>query len=160
MAAALKKTNAMRHLDSLGIRYTGEEHAVKDAFISGSHMARMAGQNPEQVFKTLVTEDGKGGYYVCVIPVDEELDLKKAARHFGVKKIEMLPMKKLLPLTGYVHGGCSPVGMKKQFPAAVDETAQLFDEIYVSGGRVGLQILLSPYDLVRAVGADFGDLIS
>ncbi|MBR2779494.1 MAG: Cys-tRNA(Pro) deacylase [Firmicutes bacterium] len=158
MSGTLKKTNAMRQLDTLGIQYDSVQHEIRDAFTSGSEMARMFGQDPEQVFKTLVTEDGKGGYYVCVIPVDEELDLKKAARQFGVKKLDMLPMKKLLPLTGYVHGGCSPVGMKKLFPTAVDETAQLFDRIYVSGGRVGLQLCLSPEDLNRVAEAFFGDL--
>ncbi len=158
MSGAFKKTNAMRQLETLGIRYESEQHELKDAFTSGSELARRFGQDPEQVFKTLVTEDGRGGFYVCVIPVDEELDLKKAARQFGVKKIEMLPMKRLLPLTGYVHGGCSPIGMKKPFPTAVDETAQLFDHIYVSGGRIGLQLRLSPDDLIEVTGGFYGDL--
>ena len=158
MSGTHKKTNAMRQLDALGIRYDSVQHEIEDAFTSGSDMARMFGQDPDQVFKTLVTEDGKGGYFVCVIPVDEELDLKKAARRFGVKKLDMLPMKNLRPLTGYVHGGCSPVGMKKRFPTAVDETAQLFDRIFVSGGRVGLQLCLSPDDLLLVTEGRFEDL--
>lgn len=152
------KTNAMRILDGLSISYEMIQHDLKDGFTSGSDLARMFGQDPERVFKTLVTDDGRGGYYVCVIPVDDELDLKKAAHHFGVKKIEMLQMKKLLALTGYVHGGCSPVGMKKSFPTVIDETAVLFEKIFVSGGRIGLQIELSTEDLLRAVDGQFADV--
>ncbi len=142
----------------MGVKYESYLHELKDGFTSGSDLARMFGQDPDRVFKTLVTDDGKGGYYVCVIPVDEELDLKKAARHFGVKKIDMLQMKKLLPLTGYVHGGCSPVGMKKPFPTVVDETALLYDTILVSGGRVGLQIELKTDDLLKAAGGECADV--
>ena len=152
------KTNAMRILEEEGITYESSAHELKDAFTSGSDMARMFGQDPEQVFKTLVLWAKRGEYYVCVIPVDETLDLKKAAAFFGVKKLEMLPLKELLGVTGYVHGGCSPVGMTKQFPTAVDETASLFDEILVSGGHVGLQIKLSPDDLLKAAKADYADL--
>ena len=158
MGAQSKKTNAMRQLEKLNITYESEQHELEDNFISGSEQARMFGQDPEQVFKTLVTEDGRGGYYVCVIPVDGELDLKKAARHFGVKKLDMLPLKKLLPLTGYIHGGCSPVGMKKLFPTVFDETATLFDQILVSGGRVGLQLRVAPDDLCEVVRGDYGDI--
>ena len=160
MAAGKKagKTNALRMLDVRGISYRSTEYELSDGFTSGSDIARMQGLDPDAVFKTLVTESGAGEHFVCVIPVDCGLDLKKAAKHFGVKKMEMLPMKKLLPLTGYVHGGCSPVGMKKQFPTVIVETASLFDEIYVSGGRIGLQLCICPGDLAQAAEADFADL--
>ena len=148
----------MRILDGDGISYQVAEHELKDAFISGSDQARMFGQDPDRVFKTLVVYEKKDEYYVCVIPVDATLDLKKAENLFHVKRLKMLPMKELLGVTGYVHGGCSPVGMKKKFPTAIDETAQLFDTIFVSGGRVGLQIELNPDELCRAVQADYADL--
>lgn len=154
-----KKTNAMRMLDRAGIFYTHQETALKDGFTSGSELARMVGQDPDMVFKTLVVISPKGVPYVCVIPVDAHLDLKKAAKHFQEKKLDMLPMKQLLPLTGYVHGGCSPLGMKKPFPSVIDETAVLHDRIYVSGGRIGLQICLNPEDLAQVIGADFEDVI-
>ena len=146
MAAGKKagKTNALRMLDVRGISYRSTEYELSDGFTSGSDIARMQGLDPDAVFKTLVTESGAGEHFVCVIPVDCGLDLKKAAKHFGVKKMEMLPMKKLLPLTGYVHGGCSPIGMKKTF--------------YVSGGRIGLQLCICPGDLAQAAEADFADL--
>ncbi len=153
-----KKTNALRMLDAKGIPYESREYGLQDGFTTGSDIARMLGLDPDAVFKTLVTESDKKEHFVCVIPVDSELDLKKAARHFGVKKIEMLPLKKLLPLTGYVHGGCSPLGMKKTFPTAIDETAVLFDDIYVSGGRIGLQLKIRPRDLAETTGADFAAL--
>ena len=152
------KTNALRLLDAAGISYRSLEYELTDGFTSGSDIARMQGLDPDAVFKTLVTEANTGEHFVCVIPVDCELDLKKAAKHFGVKKMDMLPMKKLLPLTGYIHGGCSPVGMKKPFPTAIDETASLFDDIYVSGGRIGLQLRINPRDLADIAGASFADL--
>jgi len=152
------KTNAMRMLETAGIEYTVHEREIKDNFTSGSDLARMNGQDPDMVFKTLVTESGTGDHYVCVIPVDATLDLKKAAKVHGAKKLDMMPMKKLLPLTGYIHGGCSPVGMKKLFPTVIDETAQLFDTIMVSGGRPGLQIELDPEKLALAVNAGFADI--
>jgi Cys-tRNA(Pro)/Cys-tRNA(Cys) deacylase len=152
------KTNAMRILDAKGIEYKAHEFELKDNFISGSDIARMQGEDPDRVFKTLVTESGTGEHFVCVIPVDDSLDLKKAAKVLGEKKLDMIPVKKLLPLTGYIHGGCSPIGMKKQFKTVIDETAQLFDEIYVSGGRPGLQIAVSPELLAEAADAEFYDL--
>ena len=109
------KTNALRMLDAEGVDHKFYDCDLKDNFTSGSDLARMLGQDPERVFKTLVTETPKGVHYVCVIPVDETLDMKKAAKALGEKKLEMLPLKKLLPLTGYIHGGCSPIGMKKPF---------------------------------------------
>lgn len=158
MSAKSTKTNALRMLDAHAVEYRWHDCDLKDNFTSGSDLARMLGQDPERVFKTLVTETPKGEYYVCVIPVDETLDMKKAARVLGEKKLEMLPLKKLLPLTGYIHGGCSPVGMKKLFKTVIDETAQLYDSIYVSGGRPGLQIELSPDALAALIGAEFADL--
>ena len=152
------KTNAMRMLDQAGIRYRVSEHDLKDPFISGSDQARMFGQDPDRVFKTLVLSAKKDEYYVCVIPVDATLDMKKAEAAFGVKKLKMLPMKELLTISGYVHGGCSPVGMKKLFPTALEETAQLYDTIFVSGGKVGLQIEIAPEDLIRAVNANYAEL--
>lgn len=152
------KTNAMRILDREEIFYESVEHDLKDAFTSGSEIARMFGQDPDRVFKTLVLSEKKDEYYVCVIPVDATLDLKKAESAFHVKRLKMLPMKELLSVSGYVHGGCSPVGMKKLFPTAIDETAQLFDRILVSGGKVGLQIEVSPEDLIGVTNAVYADL--
>ena len=145
-------------LDVRGISYRSTEYELSDGFTSGSDIARMQGLDPDAVFKTLVTESGAGEHFVCVIPVDCGLDLKKAAKHFGVKKMEMLPMKKLLPLTGYVHGGCSPVGMKKKYVTRIDESAKTQEQIYVSGGRIGLQLRICPGDLAQAAEADFADL--
>lgn len=156
--AVSNKTNALRMLDARQISYEAMEYELEDGFTSGSDIARMQGLDPDTVFKTLVTEANTGEHFVCVIPVDCELDLKKAAKYFNVKKMEMLSMKKLLPLTGYIHGGCSPVGMKKLFPTAVDETALLFDDICVSGGRIGLQLRITPSDLADVVSAGFADL--
>lgn len=156
--SAKSKTNALRMLDAQQVEYKAHDFDLKDNFTSGSDLARMLGQDPERVFKTLVTETPKGEHYVCVIPVDESLDMKKAAKVLGEKKLDMLPMKKLLPLTGYIHGGCSPVGMKKPFRTVIDETAQLFDTMYVSGGRPGLQIEIAPEKLAEIVGAEFADL--
>jgi len=158
MASTKSKTNALRILDSAGIKYESIEYELENGFTSGSDIARMQGADPDMAFKTLVTEANTGEHFVCVIPVDVRLDLKKAAQHFGVKKLEMLQMKKLLPLTGYVHGGCSPIGMKKHFPTAIDETAGLFEEIYVSGGRIGLQLKMRTEDLCRAAEAVLVDL--
>ncbi|MCI6711118.1 MAG: Cys-tRNA(Pro) deacylase [Anaerovoracaceae bacterium] len=152
------KTNALRMLDAEGVDHKFYDCDLKDNFTSGSDLARMLGQDPERVFKTLVTETPKGEHYVCVIPVDETLDMKKAAKALGEKKLEMLPLKKLLPLTGYIHGGCSPIGMKKPFKTVIDETAQLFEAIYVSGGRPGLQIEIAPETLAAIINAEFADL--
>ena len=121
-------------------------------------MAAVLGQDPEQVFKTLVTKAASGNYYVFDIPVAENLDLKKAAKAVGEKSIAMIPQKDLLPLTGYIHGGCSPVGMKKQFPTVFHETLVLFDTICVSAGKVGAQVELSPGDLIGLLGAAAADI--
>ena len=121
-------------------------------------MARSLGQDPERVFKTLVTRGASGGYYVFDIPVADTLDLKKAAKAVGEKSIAMLHSRDLLPLTGYVHGGCSPIGMKKQFPTVFHETAEILDTIMVSAGKIGFQVELSPADLIELVGGSTEDV--
>ncbi|MEA4973695.1 MAG: Cys-tRNA(Pro) deacylase [Candidatus Metalachnospira sp.] len=141
------KTNAMRLLDAAEIVYCTKEYAYDESDLSGHHAAEVLGIPAEQVFKTLVTKGDKTGLVVFCIPVDEELDLKKAALVSGNKKIEMLHVKDLLGLTGYIRGGCSPIGMKKKFPTYIDESAVLFDEISISAGIRGCQILANPEDL-------------
>lgn len=153
-----EKTNVMRLLDAAGIPYRTQEYEVDEKDLSGVHVAESIGQDVDTVFKTLVLKGEKTGYLVCCIPVAEELDLKKAARAAGDKKVEMLPMKELLPVTGYIRGGCSPVGMKKKFPTYIEETAELFDEIAVSAGIRGAQVILNPEDLRRYIEAVFADL--
>ena len=152
------KTNVMRVLDSLGIPY--ESHYYEeDAGLSGVDVAKILGEDADRVFKTLVTQGKSGQYYVFVIPVKEELDLKKAARVSGEKAIVMIKQKELLPLTGYIHGGCSPIGMKKQFLGFLDETAELFDTVCVSAGKVGAQVELNPQDLICAAELTAADLV-
>ena len=151
------KTNAMRQLEKLGIPYSYRTYEC-DEFTDGQHTADMLGLPHERVFKTLVTH-GNNGYFVFVIPIDEELDLKKAARSVGEKSVAMIPVKEINSVTGYIRGGCTAVGMKKNYPARIDNSARRFDKIYVSGGRIGMQIELSPEDLKRASGAEFADLI-
>ena len=153
-----EKTNVMRTLEQKKIAYTAHAYDP-DGPIDGVSVAQILGQPAEQVFKTLVTKGAGGGYYVFDIPVAENLDLKKAAKAVGEKSIAMLPQKELLPLTGYVHGGCSPVGMKKQFPTVFHETVELFDTICVSAGKIGYQVELSPRDLASLVRAKFADII-
>ncbi len=157
-AEKTEKTNVMRLLDAAGIPYRSKEYEVDESDLSGVHAAKMLGQDPDSVFKTLVLKGEKTGYLVCCIPVAEEVDLKKAARAAGDKKVEMIPMKELLPVTGYIRGGCSPIGMKKKFPTYIEETAMLFDEIAVSAGMRGVQILLDPEDLKAYVQAEYADL--
>ncbi len=154
----MTKTNVMRLLDAAGIPFTPREYAVDESDLSGTHAAEMMGLDPDTVFKTLVTKNGKDEPRVFVIPVAYELDLKKCAAASGDKRVEMIPMKELLPLTGYMRGGCSPIGMKKKFPTYIDETALLFDEISVSAGMRGEQVTLSPEALGDYVGAKFADL--
>ena len=153
-----EKTKVMRLQDAAGIPYRSKEYEVDESDLSGVHAAEMLGQDPDSVFKTLVLKGEKTGYLVCCIPVAEEVDLKKAARAAGDKKVEMIPMKELLPVTGYIRGGCSPIGMKKKFPTYIEETAMLFDEIAVSAGMRGVQILLDPEDLKAYVQAEYADL--
>lgn len=152
-----EKTNVMRVLDQKNIPYT--PHAYDpDAGLDGVGVARQLGQDPERVFKTLVARGASGGLYVFDIPAEANLDLKKAARAVGEKSVAMIRQKELLPLTGYIHGGCSPVGMKKQYPTVFDETAELFDTICVSAGKIGFQVELSPAALMELVGASAADL--
>ncbi len=155
----MKKTNAIRILELRGINVNSVSYQVNENEIDAESVAIKLGLNPEQVFKTLVTVGSDKNNYVFVIPGNYELDLKKAASASGVKKIELIKMKDLLSLTGYVRGGCSPIGMKKLFPTFIDESAQLFDEIYVSAGVRGMQISISPTDLAEIVSAKFCGLI-
>lgn len=143
------KTNAMRKLDTLHISYTEHQYDASDGHIDGVAVATKCGLDPDQVFKTLVTQGNDRNFYVFVIPVREELDLKKCAKAAQVKSVEMIHVKDLLKTTGYIRGGCSPVGMKKEFSTFFDETMILFDTVYVSGGRIGTQIEISPDDLIR-----------
>lgn len=152
------KTNAMRQLDSKKIAYREYDYTDSGA-VSGVDVAAELGEDPARVFKTLVTTGKTGNHYVFMVPVAEELDLKKAAKAVSEKSIEMLKSKDLLPLTGYIHGGCSPIGMKKQFRTFVHETAKNFDAIFCSGGRIGLQIELSPEALGKVVRLEFADII-
>ena len=154
----MTKTNAMRLLDSAGIEYGTVTYEVDESDLSGVHAAEMLGLDPDCMFKTLVCRDDKGGYEVFVIPVAYELDLKKCAVAAGVKRVEMIHVKELLPLTGYIRGGCSPVGMKKKFPTYIDETAALWDKIYVSAGQRGLQLHVAPDELARYVEAEYTGL--
>ena len=152
-----EKTNVMRVLEQHNIPYTAHFYPA-DGPIDGVSVAAVLGQDPEQVFKTLVTKAASGNYYVFDIPVAENLDLKKAAKAVGEKSIAMIPQKDLLPLTGYIHGGCSPVGMKKQFPPVFHETLVLFDTICVSAGKIGAQIEAAPQDLIQLLGAAAADI--
>ena len=149
MAKKENKTNAMRILENEGVVYTVHTYDAEDGALDGVSVARKCGEDPEQVFKTLVTEGNDKNNYVFVIPVGATLDLKKCAAVAGVKSVAMIPQKELLKTTGYIHGGCSPVGMKKLFPTYFDETAVLFETILVSGGRIGLQVEAAPDDLMR-----------
>lgn len=149
MAKKEIKTNAMRILDQNDISYTIHTYDITDDMIDGVSVAKKCGENPEQVFKTLVTVGNDKNHYVFVIPVAEKLDMKECAKAVGVKNVEMIPQKELLGLTGYIHGGCSPIGMKKKFETVFDETIILFDKIMVSGGGVGTQVEVNVEDLIR-----------
>lgn len=151
-------TNAMRLLKQAGVEFETGEYEVDESDLSGVHAAEMLGVDPDCVFKTLVARGEGRNLYVFCIPVAQELDLKKCASTVGEKKLEMVHVKELLGLTGYVRGGCSPIGMKKRFPTFVDETAQLFDTIHFSGGKVGCQIRMNPDDLARLVPFQYADL--
>jgi Cys-tRNA(Pro)/Cys-tRNA(Cys) deacylase len=152
----MEKTNVMRILDQKKIPY--QPHEYDPSVLDGVSVAHQIGEDAEHVFKTLVTAANMGDHYVFAIPVAESLDLKKAAKAVGVKAIAMIKQKELLPLTGYVHGGCSPVGMKKPFRTVIDETAILFDTIIVSAGKVGCQAELDPNALAALIGAEFADV--
>ena len=152
------KTNAIRLLENSGIVFTAHEYDTTDGEIDARSIARKLGVEEDRVFKTLVAENPDKEHFVFVVPAAGSLNLKKAAKTAGVKSIAMIKQKELLPLTGYIHGGCSPIGMKKPFPTFIDETAILFDKIFVSGGKVGLNLEISPEDLAGFVNADFSDL--
>lgn len=158
MAKKENKTNAMRILDKNKILYKIRTYEC-DEFIDGIHVADLNGDSYEQSFKTLVTVGKTGEHYVFVIPVDKEIDFKKAARFVGEKSIEMIHVKDINTLTGYIRGGCTPLGMKKLFPTIIQESATQFDEIIISGGKIGMQIILNPQDLAKVLNARFGDVI-
>lgn len=153
-----EKTNVMRVLEQKKLPYKSHSYEP-DASMSGAEIAALLGEDPDKVFKTLVTRGKSGQHYVFVVPVGEELELKKAAAASGEKSIALIPQKELLPLTGYVHGGCSPIGMKKPFPTFVHKTAREFDTMFVSAGKVGFQIELAPSDLEAAAGCVFSDIV-
>lgn len=155
----MKKTNAARILDAKSIRYELTEYEVDESDLSATTLAKKIGQNIEQIFKTLVLRGDKTGVFVCVIPGNTEVDLKKAAKISGNKNCAMIQQKELLPLTGYVRGGCSPLGMKKPYPIYFHETCQLFDFIFVSAGQRGLQLKINPNDLIKVTGAIVCDLV-
>ncbi len=153
------KTNAMRLLTAAKIPFTVKEYPVDENDLSGTHVADSIGADYDTVYKTLVLKGNKTGYLVCCIPVDAELDLKKVAKAAKDKKVDMIPMKDLLGLTGYVRGGCSPIGMKKKFPTYIEETAVLYDEIAVSAGVRGAQIIINPEKLREFTDAQFASLV-
>ena len=150
---ALQKTNAARLLDAAGISYTLVPYEVDEEHLEASHVAEQLGEDLDRVFKTLVLRGDRNGLFVCVMPGSLEVDLRVAARISGNKNCAMIHVKELLPLTGYIRGGCSPIGMKKPFPTFVHESALLYETIYVSAGVRGLQLCLSPQDLINYVGA-------
>jgi Cys-tRNA(Pro)/Cys-tRNA(Cys) deacylase len=153
------KTNAVRRLEALGVAHETVEYEVDEEALDAVSVARKIGADADGVFKTLVARGDKTGVVVFCIPGPAELHLKKAAAASGNKSLEMVKAKELLPLTGYIRGGCSPVGMKKEYPTYIDETAQLFARIHVSAGVRGMQLLIAPDDLLRAVGASYADVI-
>ena len=156
----INKTNVARLLDKAKVVYELIPYEVDESDLSATHVADMLGENVDQVFKTLVLCGDKTKYFVCIIPGDKEIDLKLAAKVSGNKKCDLIPMKELLPLTGYIRGACSPIGMKKHFPTYIHQTCLDFQHIYVSAGQRGLQIKLAPYDLIREVRADLCLLIA
>lgn len=146
------KTNAVRILDKAGVKYELNTYECSE-FESGVQVADMLGQSYDESFKTLVAKGKTGGYYVFCLPVDKEIDLKAAARSVGEKSVELIPVKDINKVTGYIRGGCTPIGMKKQYPTVIDETVLVHETVIVSGGRLGLQIRLSPEELVKVTGA-------
>ena len=155
-----EKTNAARILDRLKIKYELVEYTVDPDNLAADHVANELGEPIEQVFKTLVLRGDKTGIIVCVVAGNRDVDLKKAAKVSGNKKVEMIAMKELLPLTGYIRGGCTSIGMKKHYPTFINEDAQNFPFIYVSAGKRGLQLKLSPLDLAKAADASFADIVT
>lgn len=160
MGNKIQKTNAARLLDRAGISYRLVPYEVDETNLAADHVAESLGEDIRQVFKTIVLHGERTGHFVCVLPGDREIDLKKAARVAGDKKAELIAMKELLPLTGYIRGGCSPIGMKKPFPTFFHTTATDFPVIYVSAGVRGLQLEINPKDLIGYVGATVADIVS
>ncbi len=155
----IQKTNAARLLDKAKIAYRLIPYTVDEENLAVTHVAEELGEDLRCVFKTLVLHGERAGYFVCVVPGDSEVDLKKAAKVAGAKKSDLIAMKELLPLTGYIRGGCSPIGMRKPFPIFIHKTATAFEEIFISAGVRGLQIGINPNDLIKYVGANTADLV-
>lgn len=153
MTSKVTKTNAARLLDQQKISYELVPYGVDETDLSAQHVADSLGENIDQVFKTLVLEGDKTGHFVCVIPGEYEINLKLAAKISGNKKCDLIHLKELFPLTGYIRGGCSPIGMKKHFPTYIHETCLMFQHIYVSAGMRGLQLKIAPTALIKATGA-------
>ena len=159
MAKKIEKTNAARLLDRVKIEYRLVPYTVDESNLAATHVAEELGEDIATVFKTLVLKGDKTGYFVCVIPGDKEVDLKRAAKVSGNKKADLIPMKELLPTTGYIRGGCTPIGMKKPFPTFIHSTCLLYDTIYISAGVRGLQIAINPNALIEFIGASVEDII-
>lgn len=159
MAKKIEKTNAARLLDRAKIEYRLVPYTVDESNLAATHVAEELGEDIATVFKTLVLKGDKTGYFVCVIPGDKEVDLKRAAKVSGNKKADLIPMKELLPTTGYIRGGCTPIGMKKPFPTFIHSTCLLYDTIYISAGVRGLQIAINPNALIEFIGASVEDII-
>lgn len=155
----INKTNVARLLDKSGIDYELITYDVDETDLSAQHVANQLDEDIRYVFKTIVLQGDKNGYFVCVVPGDNEIDLKKAAKVSGNKKCEPIHMKELLPLTGYIRGGCSPIGMKKPFPTFIHNTAEGMDSFYVSAGMRGMQVKLNPHELADYIKAEFADVI-
>ncbi|MGJ1432995.1 Cys-tRNA(Pro) deacylase [Sphingobacterium spiritivorum] len=153
------KTNAVRMLDQLKVNYEVREYDVDEDDLSAGHVAESLGLDPKTLYKTLVLKGNAGGYLVAVIPGDTQLDLKKIAKASGNKNCEMIPVKDIQTLTGYIRGGCSPIGMKKAFPTYIEQSVQIQTAISISAGKRGLQIILSPQDLVKVTNARYAELI-
>lgn len=160
MAKKIDKTNAARLLDRAKIAYELIPYTVDENNLAATHVAEELGEDIASVFKTLIFKGDRTGYFVCVIPGDKEVDLKSAARVSGNKSCDLIPMKELLPTTGYIRGGCSPIGMKRPFPTFIHATALDFDRIYISAGVRGLQIAIHPQALIDYVGATVADVVS
>ncbi len=154
MAKKIEKTNAARLLDRAGIAYELIPYEVDENDLAATHVAESLGEPIERVYKTLILRGDRNGHFVCVVQGDREVDLKAAAKVSGNKSADLIPMKELLPTTGYIRGGCSPIGMKRRFPTFIDSSCAAFDYIYISAGVRGLQIRIAPDDLVRFVGAE------
>lgn len=159
MAQKIQKTNVCRLLDAAGIAYELIEYEVDESDLSATHVAALLGEDVDTVFKTIVLEGDKTKYFVCIVPGACEVDLKKAARAGGNKSCKPIPQKELLPLTGYIRGGCSPIGMKKTLPSFIDETCLLHNKIYISAGQRGMQLHLAPQDLINYASLTISDLI-